>query len=197
MATRRPHRTRTAAAVQAAIWFFSDRYVLNTSDPLHNTVVAIVDHIRAQGAAGPAANAHPHASPRRHLSGPAGQRAGAVHGHHEQPRRRHRRPGGRSHRHRHGRRTCSRTRQATVLGSLNGATVPSGTEDLDALHGVPPSRCSRRPRTAAVPTGNVYLYDGNARGPTTPRSSSSAADGHLDNHRLKPSAEFLAPARWS
>ena len=24
-----------AAAVQAAIWFFSDRYVLNTSDPLH------------------------------------------------------------------------------------------------------------------------------------------------------------------
>ena len=27
-----------AAAVQAAIWFFSDRYVLNTSDPLHDTV---------------------------------------------------------------------------------------------------------------------------------------------------------------
>ncbi len=32
-----------AAAVQAAIWFFSDRYVLSTSDPLHNTVVAIAD----------------------------------------------------------------------------------------------------------------------------------------------------------
>ena len=38
-----------AAAVQAAIWFFSDRYVLNTSDPLHNTVVAIVNHIRSEG----------------------------------------------------------------------------------------------------------------------------------------------------
>ena len=30
--------TEQAAAVQAAIWFFSDRYVLNTSDPLHDTV---------------------------------------------------------------------------------------------------------------------------------------------------------------
>src|SRR6478672_12959157 len=30
-----------AAAVQAAIWFFSDRYVLNTSDPLHDVVSGI------------------------------------------------------------------------------------------------------------------------------------------------------------
>jgi TQXA domain-containing protein len=37
---------QTAAAVQAAIWFFSDRYVLNTSDALHDTVVAIVNRIR-------------------------------------------------------------------------------------------------------------------------------------------------------
>ena len=34
-----------AAAVQAAIWFFTDRYVLNTSDSLHDTVAAIVGHI--------------------------------------------------------------------------------------------------------------------------------------------------------
>src|SRR5205085_3701546 len=38
-----------AAAVQAAIWFFSDRYVLNTGDPLHDTVVAITNQIRAEG----------------------------------------------------------------------------------------------------------------------------------------------------
>jgi Thioester domain len=38
-----------AAAVQAAIWFFSDRYVLNTSDALHGTVVAIVNRIRSEG----------------------------------------------------------------------------------------------------------------------------------------------------
>ena len=36
-----------AAAVQAAIWFFSDRYVLSTSSPLHDTVVDIVNRIRA------------------------------------------------------------------------------------------------------------------------------------------------------
>jgi hypothetical protein len=41
--------SQKAAAVQAAIWFFSDRYVLNTSDALHAAVVAIVDHIRAAG----------------------------------------------------------------------------------------------------------------------------------------------------
>ena len=49
-----------AAAVQAAIWFFTDRYVLNTSDPLHDEVVEIVDHIRSRGAAGRAAGAQPH-----------------------------------------------------------------------------------------------------------------------------------------
>ena len=38
-----------AAAVQAAIWFFSDRYVLSTSDPLHNAVVAIVNDVIAKG----------------------------------------------------------------------------------------------------------------------------------------------------
>jgi hypothetical protein len=37
-----------AAAVQAAIWFFSDRYVLNTTDPLYAAVVAIVNFVRAQ-----------------------------------------------------------------------------------------------------------------------------------------------------
>ena len=43
--------TERAAAVQAAIWFFSDRYVLNTSDPLHDTVAAIVAHIISEGPA--------------------------------------------------------------------------------------------------------------------------------------------------
>ena len=38
-----------AAAVQAAIWFFTDRYVLNTSDPLRGEVVKIVDHIMTRG----------------------------------------------------------------------------------------------------------------------------------------------------
>ena len=41
-----------AAAVQAAIWFFTDRYVLNTSDPLRDEVVKIVDHINRAGPVG-------------------------------------------------------------------------------------------------------------------------------------------------
>ena len=52
-----------AAAVQAAIWFFSDRYVLSTSDPLHDAVVAIVDHGHRRRAAGRAAAAQPHHHP--------------------------------------------------------------------------------------------------------------------------------------
>ena len=38
-----------AAAVQAAIWFFTDKYVVNTSDPLRPVVVQIVDHIKGEG----------------------------------------------------------------------------------------------------------------------------------------------------
>ena len=49
-----------AAAVQAAIWFFSDRYVLSTSDPLRNAVVAIVDKVRSEG---PLVSRHRPASP--------------------------------------------------------------------------------------------------------------------------------------
>ncbi|MGO9908939.1 MAG: thioester domain-containing protein [Solirubrobacteraceae bacterium] len=39
----------TAAAVQAAIWFFSDRYVLNSSDPVYAATVAIVDKVIEEG----------------------------------------------------------------------------------------------------------------------------------------------------
>ena len=42
-----------AAAVQAAIWFFSDRYVLNTSDALRPTVESIVNDVIARGPAPP------------------------------------------------------------------------------------------------------------------------------------------------
>ena len=38
-----------AAAVQAAIWYFSDNYVVSTSDPLHDSVAAIVNNVIALG----------------------------------------------------------------------------------------------------------------------------------------------------
>ena len=41
--------TQKAAAVQAAIWFFSDRYVLSTSDPLYTVVAAIVTNVQLEG----------------------------------------------------------------------------------------------------------------------------------------------------
>ena len=40
---------QTAAAVQAAIWYFTDKYVLNTADPLHGAVAAIVADIQRRG----------------------------------------------------------------------------------------------------------------------------------------------------
>ena len=38
-----------AAAVQAAVWYFSDRYVLDVSDPLHDVVASIANHVIDQG----------------------------------------------------------------------------------------------------------------------------------------------------
>src|SRR5206468_1637138 len=38
-----------AAATQAAIWFFSDRFVLDTGDPLHNAVQTLVNQTIALG----------------------------------------------------------------------------------------------------------------------------------------------------
>ena len=38
-----------AAATQSAVWFFTDRYVLNTSDPLHNAVATLVAQVIAAG----------------------------------------------------------------------------------------------------------------------------------------------------
>ena len=41
--------SQKAAAVQAAIWFFSDRYVLSTGDPLHDVVAGIVSKVQSEG----------------------------------------------------------------------------------------------------------------------------------------------------
>ena len=44
-----PSNNARAAAVQGAIWFFSDRFVVSTSDPLHAEVVAIVNDVLRAG----------------------------------------------------------------------------------------------------------------------------------------------------
>ncbi len=84
-----------AAAVQAAVWFFTDRYVLNTSDPLHDDVVEIVDHIRSEGPLGEQPAPSLTITP-SHVSGPAHKVLGpfTVTSNH---------PDAPCHRHRHGR----------------------------------------------------------------------------------------------
>ena len=148
-----------AAAVQAAIWYFTDRYVLNTSDPLHNAVAAIVDHDHQGGAAARAATAQPHHHP-VDLGAARRQRARAVHGQHQQRRRLgspvHR------HSHRHGRRH--------VLG-LGGHEADRRMEPRCRIgqkiwvRSTGPSRVVLEATAeATVPTGNVYVYDGNTAG---------------------------------
>jgi hypothetical protein len=148
-----------AAAVQAAIWFFSDRYVVSTSDPLHNTVVAIVNQVISQG---PLVEPPPPSltvTP-THLSGPAGRvlgpftvTTGSLRAH-----------GG----HRAAPRATVRATGAEMFSDstatspiLDGTTVPSGQKIWLRSTG-PSNAVLQATATAIVPTGNVYLYDGNS-----------------------------------
>ena len=136
-----------AAAVQAAIWFFSDRFVVSTSDHVHAATVAIVNQVIAQG---PLVEPPPPSltiSP-SHASGPAHGVLGPF-------------------------TVSSGTGNATVAvtganmfsdaaGTVsipNGATVPSGQQVWLRSTAGPASVVLEATATATVPTGNVYLYD--------------------------------------
>ena len=56
---------RAAAAVQAAVWFFSDSYVLSTSESIESTVASIVNKVISEGPLTPASATQPdhHARP--------------------------------------------------------------------------------------------------------------------------------------
>ncbi len=135
--------------MQAAIWFFTDKYVLNESDPLRPVVVGIVDNIKAQGplieALPPSLTITPSSA-----SVPAGQVSGPF--------------------------TVTSTNAngsatVTVTGGdmwsnaaatdpiANGATVPSGQEIWLTSTG-PTVAVLEATAVATVPSGNVYLYDG-------------------------------------
>ena len=137
-----------AAAVQAAIWFFSDRYVLNTSDPLHDVVSGIAAAVIAKGPALPPAPPSVNITPDT-LSG-TGSILGPF--------------------------TVTATGPATAasvtaLGAdmfsdaaatqpiAPGTTVPSGTQIWLKQTGQS-AAVLQATANATVPQNNVYLYDG-------------------------------------
>ncbi len=136
-----------AAAVQAAIWFFSDRYVVSTSDQVYAATVAIVNQVIAQGPlAEPAppnltiTPSHASGSPGGVLgpftvSSGAGQAVVAVTG------------------------ANMFSDAAGTVPISDGATVPSGQQVWLRSTAGPGSAVLEATAPATVPSGNVYLYD--------------------------------------
>ena len=166
-----------AAAVQAAIWFFSDRYVLNTSDTLHNTVAAITAKIINEGPLvqppPPSLTVTPAtvSGPRRVL-GPFTVSTDA--------------PGGA---------TVTATGadmfadRAGTIPIAPETTVPSGQKIWLRSSG-PSSAVLQATSEATVPSGNVYLYDGNTAGVSDAQRLILAESATLKT-TVQAAAEFL------
>ena len=138
-----------AAAVQAAIWFFSDRYVLSTSSPLHNAVAEIVDHIIKAGPLRQPPAPSLTLSP-SHLSGPPGGLLGPFTLTTDQDSATVTATGG------------SMFSNPDGTGAIpDGTPVPSGQKIWVRSTG-PSLAVLQATAVATVPTGSVYLYDGNA-----------------------------------
>ena len=150
--------------MQAAIWYFTDRYVLNTSDPLHDTVAAIVaDIIKPRGRW---SSRHRPASPSPAV---CERPAGSVLGPFTVNTNSNRRP-------------ASRAPPATVTatgGDMFSRLGGHGHRSPMEPRCRPGRRSGCAPRglltvvleataEATVPSGNVYLYDGNTRGQRRP-----------------------------
>ena len=154
-----------AAAVQAAIWYFTDGYVVNNSDqPVRDAVAAIVDTIQDEPPLvqppPPSVNLAP---PDR--SGPAGSVIGPF----------TLTVNSRRHAHRRHRGVTDATvtaTGATMYSDASGTTllgdgsiadaVPSG-QTIYLRSSGPSTAVLKATAQATVPTGNVYLYDGNGR----------------------------------
>ena len=165
----------TAAAVQAAIWFFSDRFMLDPSDPLYSAVKTIVDAVIAQGAV-PAPNPPSLTVTPSDLSGPTGSVLGPY--------------------------TVRSTATTTVSATgatmysdaaathtiANGSQVPDGQEIwLKSTGGS--TAVLQATAVADVPSGNVYLYEGGA---SLAQKLILSQPATL-NTTVSATAEFLAP----
>ena len=168
-----------AAAVQAAVWFFTDRYVLNTSDPLRGEVVKIVDHIIAAGPVGEQPAPSLTITP-SHVSGPAHKVLGPFTVTTNHPPAAVTATGG-----------SMFSDAAGTVPIDQGATVPSGKKIWVRSTG-PTIAVLEASSKATVPTGNVYLYDGFTSGVSDAQHLILAKEGTLKT-TVTGTAEFLAP----
>lgn len=142
-----------AAAVQAAIWYFSDKYALRTTDPLHDEVADIVHAVQEKG---PVPNPEPPSltltpaslSGTRHVLGPFTLATDA-------PPATVTATGGTMY---------SNARGTELIGNGTTAEVPSGQKIWLRPAGGSHTAVLQAVSTATVPSGNVYLYDGNTAG---------------------------------
>jgi TQXA domain-containing protein len=168
-----------AAAVQAAIWYFSDNYVLTTTDPLRPAVENLVNTVRAEG---PLVQPPPPSltiAPAT-ATGPAGP-PGTI-----------------------GPFTVTTDdpNGATVTSNVpmfsdaagttpvaNGTVVPTGTTIwLQSTAGSTGTLSATA--TATVPTGNVYLYSGNISGVDAAQKLILASDATLTT-TVSATAQFV------
>ncbi len=173
------NNAQKAAAVQAAIWYFTDRYVLSSEDTLHNEVAAIVEHIQRAGPLPvepkPSLNIEP-----KHVSVPAGKLAGPYTVTTSHPPATVTATGGDMFRNAEG-----------TDPIANGTEVQSGTKIWLRSTGETEAVLEATSQ-ATVHVGNVYVYDGFTSGVTDAQHLILAEEGTLRT-TVHSTAEFKAP----
>jgi hypothetical protein len=182
---------QTAAAVQAAVWFFSDRYVLSASDSLYPTVASIVAKIQQEGPLNlpepPSLTITPpsQSGPAASVIGPFTVSTGSL---------------GRRARHHRRRRSTSEATVTATGGTMysdatgttpiaNGTLVPSGTKIWLRASAGSSTTVLQATAEATVPIGNVYLYDGDS-GPSSAQKLILSKTGTLTT-TVQATANFL------
>ena len=181
--TSRPRcqsRSRGPLPCRRPIWFFTDRYVVSTSDPLRDEVVKIVDHIIDAGPVSEQPAPSLTITP-SHVSGPAHKVLGPFTVTTNHPPATVTATGGRMF-----------SDAAGTVPIANGADGGVRHEDLGTLGRVPTIAVLEATSKATVPSGNVYLYDGYTGGVSDAQHLILAKEGHLQT-TVTGAAEFLAP----
>jgi Domain of unknown function (DUF5979)/Thioester domain len=170
----------SAAAVQAAIWFFTDGFVVDTSNPtLRAAVVGIVDHVKSEGPLNEPPPPSLTLTPKS-ISAPRGV-LGPFTVSTDHPPATVTATGGTMYKNAAG---------TDQLGDGTTATVPDGQNIWLRSAGGASTAVLQATSTATVPSGNVYLYDGNTAGYTEAQKLILAQPATLTT-TVQATAEFL------